>query len=183
MGDKQLGYVRRSANFLGITVDVYLAEIAAGRKWCIRCRAWHERSMFGADRHQGDGLNQSCRASFRVKEKRYRRTRGTTGMKLSPDTRARMSAAHAGSKNNNWKGGVTPAIRRARQHALYQQWRRAVFARDGYICVGCGSTTRLHAHHIKSFKDHPELRLDIDNGQTLCAPCHRDVHAGDARGG
>lgn len=30
-----------------------------------------------------------------------------------------------------------------------------------------------NADHIKSFKDHPELRTDLQNGRTLCVDCHR----------
>jgi HNH endonuclease len=75
--------------------------------------------------------------------------------------------------NSNWKGGITPENQRFRASEEYKEWRKAVFERDGYNCVLCGQHGfTLHAHHIKPFSTHPELRVDVDNGQTLCKKCH-----------
>ena len=64
-----------------------------------------------------------------------------------------------------------------RKTPQYAEWRTAVFERDGYRCAICGEVGgRLNAHHIKPFAKYPELRLDIDNGITLCEKCHREVH-------
>lgn len=54
----------------------------------------------------------------------------------------------------------------------YRKWREAVIARDK-VCQKCGSTKNLEAHHIKPFSMYPELRLDLNNGLTLCRKCHR----------
>lgn len=56
-----------------------------------------------------------------------------------------------------------------------KDWSVAVKARDGK-CMCCGATTALVAHHIKPKSQYPELKFDVDNGQTLCVDCHKDHH-------
>ena len=56
------------------------------------------------------------------------------------------------------------------------RWNEAVKQRDGNKCVLCGSSDRLNAHHIKPVSLYPECRNDIDNGITLCRPCHLKQH-------
>lgn len=79
-----------------------------------------------------------------------------------------------GENNHNWKGGITPVNTAIRNSAAYKDWRIAVFERDNYTCQECGSRgVTLNADHIKPFAYYPELRLCIDNGRTLCVPCHK----------
>lgn len=89
-----------------------------------------------------------------------------------------------GEKNVNWKGGITPENHRVRTSTEYKEWRKAVFERDNYTCQFCGKRNRitLHADHIKPFAYYPDLRLDLNNGRTLCAPCHSktDTYMGKA---
>lgn len=78
-----------------------------------------------------------------------------------------------------WRGGVSEENRRIRDSLEYKLWRESVFKRDCHKCVLCGKgnkdgeRTPLQADHIKPFCDYPELRLDINNGRTLCIPCHK----------
>lgn len=62
----------------------------------------------------------------------------------------------------------------------YHTWRKAVLLRDGHRCVFCQCTERLQADHIKPHSRYPELRLEVDNGRTLCTPCHKktDTYGG-----
>jgi 5-methylcytosine-specific restriction endonuclease McrA len=81
-----------------------------------------------------------------------------------------------GDKNNNWKGGITPTIKKLRQSIEYKLWREAVFKRDNWTCQFCGKIGgQLNADHIKMFAYHPELRFAIDNGRTLCRECHKEL--------
>lgn len=58
----------------------------------------------------------------------------------------------------------------------YREWRFAVLARDNNACVKCNDTNELHAHHIKPFSKHKNLRYNVDNGETLCRRCHEILH-------
>lgn len=63
-----------------------------------------------------------------------------------------------------------------RKTARYKKWRMAVLQRDENICLQCGSTENLHVHHIKEWALHPNERLSIKNGETLCKVCHSEIH-------
>lgn len=57
-------------------------------------------------------------------------------------------------------------------------WAGAVRKRDDFTCRHCGKHGGdLHAHHVQTWKDAPDLRFDVDNGLTLCIPCHYKVHS------
>ncbi len=84
-----------------------------------------------------------------------------------------------GEKNPRWKGGITPENHRIRTSREYKEVRFACFKRDDYTCTNCfrrrkkGDRVMIHAHHIKPFSTHPELRLDLNNLITLCVECHK----------
>lgn len=85
-----------------------------------------------------------------------------------------------GENSPRWKGGCFVAERtRFMQSPPYREWRRDVFKRDQFTCQICKlpKSGRLNAHHIKSYVDYPELRVDISNGITLCNECHKKVHS------
>lgn len=59
----------------------------------------------------------------------------------------------------------------------YKTWRSSVFKRDDFTCVICKDSKggNLEADHIKDFALYPKLRLDINNGRTLCKSCHKET--------
>lgn len=67
--------------------------------------------------------------------------------------------------------------RRRNRSGAHRQWQQAVLNRDGATCQRCGATgVEMHAHHLKSYKDFPDLRFDVTNGETLCYRCHWNEH-------
>ena len=58
----------------------------------------------------------------------------------------------------------------------YREWRKKVLYLNGGKCFKCGSITQLHVHHKKSWRNFPELRYAVFNGQVLCYTCHLKEH-------
>ena len=110
-----------------------------------------------------------------------------------------------GEKSNLWRGGINPLRMVIRDLSESAEWRKKVFDRDDYTCKFCGVRGGyLEAHHLKRFaiifaeflarhsmlsvtsdkyrlvalaRDHGPF-WDINNGVTLCRPCH-DKTKGD----
>lgn len=55
---------------------------------------------------------------------------------------------------------------------LLQGWGLRVKDRDKWACRKCGSTGKVHAHHILPKSKYPEQSLTTSNGITLCRECH-----------
>jgi hypothetical protein len=104
------------------------------------------------------------------------------GKKASPEARKsnseRMKRRIAEGKHNFYIDGRTPINKLLRHSLEYKLWRETVFKRDNWTCQECnarngnGKAVYLHAHHVKPFAYHPELRFELSNGRTLCRSCH-----------
>lgn len=83
-----------------------------------------------------------------------------------------------GENHHNWKGGTAEKRSCDMASREYKAWRKSVFERDGYTCRICGDDKggNLNAHHIKPYRDYPELRYEVSNGVTLCEACHIKIH-------
>ena len=98
------------------------------------------------------------------------------GHKLSDEAKQKISASRRGAKHPMWRGGITPESKSVRTSVPLKNWRQRVFERDNFTCQECGERGGiLNAHHILPFAEYPSLRLDVDNGITLCVKCHRKI--------
>lgn len=66
-------------------------------------------------------------------------------------------------------------IQLLRKKRTMADWRTEVFIRDNFTCQNseCGKRgCTLNAHHIVTIKTDKTKAFDINNGITLCVPCH-----------
>ncbi len=122
-----------------------------------------------SDRMKGRKLSEEHKRKIGEKSK---------GHKLSIEARIKISNSKRGSKSHFWKGGLTEINKLIRQSIEYKLWREAVFTRDKFTCQLCKQLGgKLNADHIKSFALYPEFRTSIENGRTLCHPCHKKTES------
>lgn len=113
-----------------------------------------------------------------------------------------------GYGNPNWRGLAN--VKALVRQWSYDHWRPTVMERDRYVCqrCGCDNRQRLNAHHripldeiiqARQRKWNPDLRsakgriafiqrllrdpaiTALENGETLCVPCHKKAHRAGSR--
>lgn len=102
----------------------------------------------------------------------------------SEEYRKKQSVSKVGKKNGMWNPNLTDAERndykeKGRSMEGYSFFRTRVYERDSYTCQKCKDDKggNLVVHHIESYKEHPDKRVDENNGATLCVPCHKKYHS------
>lgn len=123
----------------------------------------------------------SIKCAAECPERREKVRKANTGKKASPETIKKLHDSHIGKFRGplspTWKGGRSLVGQKLRTSTVYREWRQAVMARDDYTCQLCGVRGgKLQADHYPyPFSKFPDKRLDVDNGRTLCRPCHHHV--------
>lgn len=183
-----------------IVLELFGKAKSGHKLWLCRCACGNESVVYGI--FLISGHTQSCGCLRKEKavllntgktvsdETRQRLSESHKGKHPSYETRKKMSKSKKGKKHPlygvhkygvespNWKGGITPLLRRERQTLKYKEWRMSVFNRDNFTCQECGQYSgKLNAHHIKAFRTNRGLRLEISNGITLCYSCHKKHHS------
>jgi len=140
------------------------------------------------------GICECCKNEFDYRPNKHHPTRrfcshkcvqkygGRRGIPLSKESRIKMSENMKGDKNHMFVDGSSKRRGAERQSSMrVREWRKSVFKRDDYTCQFCGIrpgngiAVKLNADHIVPWSVSREKRFDIDNGRTLCVPCHKEV--------
>lgn len=115
--------------------------------------------------------------------------KGKTGVQPPVWNKGKPWLEMRGEKHPNWKGNADVKYR-LRVCLEYKHWRTAVFERDKYTCSMClKPSNRLQVHHvipfykiidsqnIQTYAEGQKCKLlwDINNGETLCIPCHKQT--------
>jgi len=129
-------------------------------------------------------LSEAHTGITHTEETRRKLSESNTGKTLSEEHIRKISEAHTGKtlseehrRNMSIAKGGDGTLDKGRfSHYKLRNWSKQVRKKDNKRCVYCGSTKKLHSHHILSKAKHPEWALFIDNGITLCEPCHIEEH-------
>lgn len=114
---------------------------------------------------------------------------------LSEELKGKPRPNSQGSKNHNWKGGLT-GWRKLARGRLNEHFVRPIMERDNFKCRWCNSTKNIVVHHhnrsfmeivnfveIKTSRDDVEKFItaivdehNLSDGITLCKICHDNYH-------
>ena len=149
-----------------------------------------ESQQAGLSLGRAKGTNHRTGYKHREESKRKVSAANAAYWAARPAAAIERGAKHRGELAYNWKGGVSRLNTSIRQMNENRKWMDAVKARDGQ-CTRCGGQKDLEAHHrtglaalierlgITSRDDarqHAAELWSLDNGVTLCQPCHYDEH-------
>ena len=110
------------------------------------------------------------------------------GKKHSLASNIKRSEKQRGERHYNWKGGITSLRLRVWISYRYRQWRSDIMTRDNFTCSLCSKRGgQLQVDHypdkfsdiigrnkIKTVEQALECEelWNLNNGRTLCKPCH-----------
>ena len=160
----------RQCDACGADMSLAPWQAARGQRFCSKTCAYEKRIL--------KGTFEKGHPDLVPPEKR-----GHTAATKAKIAQVQRDNPKRGPDNHAWRGGLRSERKQAMGRWEYKEWRKAVFDRDDYTCQICGARgVYIHADHIKPWCAFPDLRYDINNGRTLCVPCHTslDTHGSSA---
>ena len=95
------------------------------------------------------------------------------GIGFTSEWSRRKSEAQTGSRNHQWKGGISPESNLRIGKAVWKKLAKQIRERDNYTCLYCKTSPANDVHHMLP------VRLDgsdnEDNLLTLCDRCHKFI--------
>lgn len=134
--------------------------------------------------HIGIHVSEEARRKLSIKMKDNRNGFKSGGV---PWNKGKHRPEVSGPRHWNWKEDRTALIKPMaalqRRAPIARRWIRRVKARDQWACRMASKTCKgpLEAHHIQRWRDHPDLRLEISNGITLCRFHHPKTRGDEDR--
>lgn len=164
---------------------------------CMACRSEAqkvagitERQHAGLARGRAKGTNHRTGYRHREESKRKASEAHKIWCAANPDKVAARGVKTRGERHRLWNGGIAKLNKSIRQMNENRKWMDAVKARDGK-CSRCGAVERLESHHVVGLaalmkqcgvrsrddaRRHAAVLWSLDNGVTLCEPCHYVEH-------
>lgn len=68
-GGTAIGAAKTAAKRVGVTLEEYERNVAAGRKWCYRCRVWHTEASRSRRRKSSLKTSRACREAKNAHER------------------------------------------------------------------------------------------------------------------
>lgn len=154
-------------------------EVRYGRRFCSRkCKRYSEEVK---EKIRKKKLGTHVHTQEWKEELREKMKGNTFGFQKGKSSvfKGKKRKNLSGENHWNWKGGISPERNKIRRSLEYKLWEDSVSSKDNHICQKCGENriSKLVAHHIQNFSQHPELRFAIDNEITFCRKkCHKEFH-------
>ena len=147
-----------------------------------KCKAkWQEENNIGENNPswKGGSIKHNCDycgKEIEIKKCNKNRSKNYYCSKECQDKH--RSVIYSGENHPNYNPNITDEEREIkRNYAEYKDFIRGVYERDNYTCQCCGKRGyKLNAHHIYGYAEHKDLRIDLNNGVTLCEECHKKYH-------
>lgn len=155
-----INLVGRKIGKLLVVSEIKSSAGKGGSSWVCRCDCGAETIVKTGMLTGGGTISCGCNRSAKARERMLNQI-----PKCGPD-------------HPMWNPDLTEEDRiKGRRIEGYKEWRLAVYTRDNFTCQCCGATRNFHAHHLESYADNKELRVEESNGVTLCVKCHSEFHA------
>ncbi len=124
-------------------------------------------------RPKGVIFSDEHKRKLKEARKRQKPTYGMLGKHHSEESKRKISRP----REKNWRWIPDRSLlkkKNERNDVAYKEWRNLVWTRDRWKCRISDSSCcgRIEAHHILGWKEHPELRYQLNNGITLCHAHH-----------
>lgn len=190
---KGMDYIHSIQCSCGSIHDMYYGNAAKGKGGCVDCFRFkieftEERKNNIANSLKGKyvgnlnpnyGKPMSAEAREKISKANFKG--GTPkceecGKQLVNYTASRCKSCNTKGENNPMYIQDRALLKDGARVGGTNFWRKSILESQD-TCVICGVKDNLHVHHLQSYRDFPELRLDVVNGVVLCSQHHRKFHS------